>query len=559
MLTRPCAVAPPPARPASRHAAIAAAVLIAGALMDMIDLTIVNVALPTIRRDLHAGATQLEWVVSGYMLAFAAALIISGSLGDLLGRRRVFLSGAGLFGLASLAAGLSASAGELIACRVVQGLAAAAMAPQVLATFRTMFTGRQRGQAFGVYGAMLGFASAIGLVLGGVLTQASLFGWSWRSVFLVNVPIAAGVLAAGLRFIPESRDRTAGRPDLPGGALLAACMVAIVYPLLEGRDLRWPWWNWLLLTAGTAGLTALCLRESRRTRAPQPTTSAVPASAAVPGSAVAPAAAVPASAVAPAPVPARPVAPLIQPRLFRVPAVAAGLGVQLLFSAGLQGFFLMFALWLQAGERFSPLRAGLTAVAFSAGSFLGAPVAVPLAQRFGRGVLACGGALMVAGVAAVLPGVAHVTPAGSPWPVVPGLVIAGAGLALLVIPLVNVVLAAVPAAAAGSASGLFSTAQQLGGAIGVAVIGTAFFGDLARDSFAAAFRHTAPWSVAAFALCALLSLLLPRTAVTDPDRFGRIAAPKRSRNRIACFRMAHKPRRLAAALFGVYTIMYTRR
>jgi MFS family permease len=127
---------------------------------------------------------------------------------------------------------------------------------------------------------------------------------------------------------------------------------------------------------------------------------------------------------------------------------------------------------------------------------------------------------MVAGVAAVLPGVAHVNPAGSPWPVVPGLVIAGAGLALLVIPLVNVVLAAVPAAAAGSASGLFSTAQQLGGAIGVAVIGTAFFGYLAHDSFAAAFRHTAPWSVAAFALCALLSLLLPRTAVTDPDRFG---------------------------------------
>src|SRR5215471_18580683 len=160
---------------------LAAIVMIVGALMDMIDVTIVNVALPSIRRDLHASATQLEWVVSGYMLAFAAALIIAGNLGDLLGRKRVFLFGVALFGLASLAAGLAGSGAELIAARVVQGAAAAAMAPQVLATFRAIFTGAERGKAFGIYGAMLGFASAVGLVLGGVLTDADLFGWSWRS------------------------------------------------------------------------------------------------------------------------------------------------------------------------------------------------------------------------------------------------------------------------------------------------------------------------------------------------------------------------------------------
>ena len=144
--------------------------MIVGALMDMIDVTIVNVALPTIRRDLHASATQLEWVVSGYMLAFGAALIIAGNLGDLLGRKRVFLFGVAMFGLASLAAGLAGSGAELIAARVVQGAAAAAMAPQVLATFRAIFSGSERGKAFGIYGAMLGFASAVGLVLGGVLT-----------------------------------------------------------------------------------------------------------------------------------------------------------------------------------------------------------------------------------------------------------------------------------------------------------------------------------------------------------------------------------------------------
>ena len=459
---------------------LAAIVMIVGALMDMIDVTIVNVALPTIRRDLHASATQLEWVVSGYMLAFAAALIIAGNLGDLFGRKRVFLTGVAVFGLASLAAGLSGSGAELIAARVVQGTAAAAMAPQVLATFRAVFSGAERGKAFSIYGAMLGFASAVGLLLGGVLTEANLFGWSWRAVFFVNIPVAVAALIAGLRFVPETRDPGARRPDVTGAVLLAASLVAIVYPLLEGRQLGWPAWVWVLFAAGVAGLGVLGRLEVRRAgrRADGP-------------------------------------APLLRAGLFRVPAFAAGLGVQMAFSAGLQGFFLSFALWLQAGEHFSPLKAGLTAVAFSAGSFIGAPVAVPLAQRHGRSVLAIGGVLMAAGIAGVSLVASHTGVNGSPWPVVPGLVVCGAGLALLVIPLVNVVLAAVPVEAAGGASGLFSTAQQLGGALGVAVFGTVFFGYLSGHTFEASIVHTAPYAIGAFALCAVLSMLLPRTAVSE--------------------------------------------
>jgi len=213
-------------------------------------------------------------------------------------------------------------------------------------------------------------------------------------------------------------------------------------------------------------------------------------------------------------------APLLRPGLFRVPAFAAGLGVQVAFAAGMQGFFLAFALWLQAGEQFSPLKAGLTAVAFSVGSFTGAPVAVPLAQRYGRAILALGGLLMVAGIAGIALAAPHVGVNGSPWPVVPGLVVAGAGLALLVIPLVNVVLAAVPVEAAGGASGLFGTAQQLGGAVGVALLGTVFFGYASGHSFEAAIVHTAPYAMGAFALCAVLSMLLPRTAVSEEALTG---------------------------------------
>ena len=456
---------------------LAAIVLIVGALMDMIDVTIVNVALPSIRRDLHASATQLEWVVSGYMLAFAATLIIAGNLGDKFGRKRLFLSGAALFGLASLAAGLSGSGAELIAARVVQGAAAAAMAPQVLATFRVIFGRAERGKAFGIYGAMLGFASAIGLVLGGLLTGANLFGWEWRSVFYVNVPVAVAALIAGARFIPETKDPGARRPFVAGAVLLAGSLVAIVYPLLEGRQLGWPVWVWPLMAAGVAGLVVLGLIEARRTS----TT----------------------------------VAPLLRAGLFRVPAFAAGMGIQLAFFAGMQGFFIAFALWLQAGEHFSPLKAGLTAVAFSVGSFIAAPVAVPLAQKAGRRILAGGAVLMVAGIGGVALAAPHVGVNGSPWPIVPGLAVAGAGLALLVIPLVNVVLAAVPAEVAGGASGLFSTAQQLGGALGVALLGSVFFGYLGGHSFEAALVHTAPYAMGAFALCGVLALLLPRTAVSE--------------------------------------------
>jgi EmrB/QacA subfamily drug resistance transporter len=451
--------------------------MMVAALMDMIDVTIVNVALPTIRRDLGASGTQLEWVVSAYMLAFAATLITAGSFGDLFGRKRIFLLGVTLFGVASLVAGLAQTPGELIAARIVQGAAAAAMMPQVLATFRAIFSGKERGQAFGLYGAILGFASAIGLVLGGVLTQADLFGWSWRSVFFVNVPVALFSLVAAIRLVPETRDHSARRPDLVGASLLTAALVAVVYPLLEGRQLGWPTWVWLLFAGGLVMLAALGLVEERRQR-PQ-------------------------------------IAPLLRTRLFRIPAFTAGLAVQLAFAAGLQGFFLIFALWLQVGQHYSPLSAGLTTAAFSVGSFILAPFAVPLAQRFGRLVLASGATMLALGTVGVDLGAHHVGTGTNPWPIVPGLVVAGAGLALLVIPLANVVLAAVPAQAAGGASGLFTTVQQLGGAIGVAAIGTAFFGYLDGHSFSAAFTHSAPYAAAAFLVSAALSLVLPRTAVAD--------------------------------------------
>jgi EmrB/QacA subfamily drug resistance transporter len=464
---------------------LAAVVLVVASLMDMIDVTVVNVALPTIHVRLHAGAGELEWVVSAYMLAFAAFLIPAGSFGDLYGRRRVFMLGVAVFGLASLSAGIAQSPAQLIGARLVQGAAAAAMTPQVLATFRSIFFDKERGVVFGIYGAVLGVAAGLGLVLGGALTEANLFDWHWRTIFFVNVPVAAMSLLAAYLLVPETRAERPRRPDIPGALFLALGLAAIAYALLEGRSRDWPLWIFSLLGAGVFVVCVLGVVEAHRT--------------------------------------ARHVAPMLRPRLLAVPAFSIGLTVQFAFSAALQSFSVVFTLWLQLGQHFSPLRAGLTMLAFSVGSFLVAPFAVELAHRWGRLVLALGGLLLAGGTIGVDVGAHHLR-GGDLWPVTPGLVIAGAGLALLVIPLVNVVLAAVPRGAAAGASGLFSTAQQLGGALGVATIGSIFFSSAGSHSLRPAFLHTVPYIAGVYALAGLLAVALPSHGISEAEALEAQAA-----------------------------------
>ncbi|MEU9442803.1 MFS transporter [Streptomyces sp. NPDC048304] len=472
-LTEPSAATAPP-HPRRWAAAV---VMMIAALMDLLDTTIVNVAVPSISRDLHASPSDLQWTVSAYLLGFAAALIVSGHLGDRIGRRPLFLAGTAGFGLASLACGIAQSPGQLITARAVQGVLAAVLVPQVIGSFRTLFQGKERGAAFGMYGAVAGFASAVGLLLGGVLTDADLFGWGWRSVFLVNVPVAAATFVAGWLLVPATRERSAGRPDALGSLLLAGGLVAVVLPLVQGRENGWPLWGWICLGAGVLTVAGLGVYEARRHR---------------PGT-----------------------VPLLPARAFRLPAFFVGVLVQLLFSVGMQGFFLVFAVWLQAGERYTPMQAGLVTVAFSAGGFLTAPAADGLAVRYGRLVLGAGALMMAGGLGwagAVIDG-APAAHTGA-WPLVPGLVIAGAGLGFLVVPLVNVVLSAVPGELAGGASGIFSTAQQFGGAVGAAVVGTVFFGAVGKG-MTGALVDALPWVVGAFVICAGLCAALPRRGSAD--------------------------------------------
>ncbi len=466
--------AAPPGAPVPRRWLVAAVMMVA-ALMDLLDGTVVNVALPTIQRDLQATGDQLAWVVSAYLLAFAAALITAGQLGDRFGRRRLFLLGTAAFGVASLASALAQTPGQLIAFRVIQGAAAATVAPQVLATFRVIFPREERGQAFALYGAVGGLAASVGLIAGGALTSADLFGTGWRMIFIVNVPIALAILALSLALVPETRVPNPLRPDVVGTALMAAGIVAVVYPLLEGRSRGWPAWCWLLLGAGVVLLVGLFLVDSRHQ--------------------------------------GRGAATLLPTPLLRVPAFGAGIAVQLVFSAAMTGSILVLTLWVQSGQHWSPLHAGLVMTSFALGTIVTAPLSDALAPRFGRTVLAAGAVLMAAGTEGLWLAAQHSTHGVSAWQLAPPLLVAGLGLGLLVVPLINVVLVAVPSDQAGSASGLFSTAQQLGGAVGAAVLTSVFFGWLPGHGFAASFGRAAPYAVVGYLVCAGLCLLLPKTAV----------------------------------------------
>lgn len=458
---------------------VAVGVMIIAALMDMLDGSIVNVALPTIQKSLSASPTALEWVVSGYMLTFAATLITAGRLGDRFGRRKLFLLGVVGFGTASLLSGMSHSADQLIIFRLIQGFMAAILVPQVLATFRAVFDSRDRVAVFGIYGAAAGLAAALGVILGGLLTQVNLFGLEWRTIFLVNVPVAVILFIISLIVIPETRKDNAGRMDWAGSVILAAALVGIVYPLLEGRQHNWPMSYLLLLLGGILAIGVLAITESRREK--------------------------------------RGIMPLIKTKQFVIPAFSVGMLVQLLFSTALQGFSIIFILWLQLGHQFSPLKAGMTLVAFSAGAIITAPSAGKYAIKYGKRVLAFGALLMALGTALTAVPAYFTVTSLNPWLFVPGLIIAGAGLGLLVVPLVNVVLSVVPSKIAGGASGIFSTAQQLGGAIGVAIVGGIFFSHVQANNFMDAFKVAVPFVIAAYLLAGIFTVFLPNGAVGDEE------------------------------------------
>lgn len=465
---------PPPAPYPRRW--VAMVVLILAFTLDLLNVTIVNVALPAIQRDLGADPTELEWISAAYLLAFAAALITFARLGDLWGRKRMFLAGLAGFAVTGLWSGLAGSPAELIAARAGQGLAAAAVAPQVLSVMYVMFQGRERATVLGLFGFVSCIAQAGGLLVGGAVITGDLAGLGWRAVFLVSLPIAVGLLVAGAALVPESRSPGSARPRWVAAGALSVGLVAIVFPLLEGRRYGWPAWCWAGLAAGIMVVAGVAYAEHRREA--WRTGAMLPAA------------------------------------LFGNRTIAAGLGVQLLAFAGFSGFLLVLALWLQDGQGFSPLDAGLVTIAYTIGALPVTPFVGRLTVRFGRFVVLAGCVVSaLGGLGILLAG--HASPSGvSSWSLVPGLLLLGAGNNLVMPPLTTLVLSAAPPEHAGSASGIWNTGTQFGAALGVAVLGTIFFAGLDSGGYPAALGASQLTIVGTLAAAAVLCLALTPRART---------------------------------------------
>ncbi|MBM9621058.1 MFS transporter [Streptomyces zhihengii] len=460
---------------------IALAIVMTAAFMDLVDVTIVNIAIPSIERDLGASFGAIQWITAGYALAFAAGLITGGRLGDIYGRRRLFLTGITAFTVASALCGFAPNSEMLVAARLLQGASAALMVPQVLAIVHVTFPAHERGKVFGLFGAIVGLGAVSGPLLGALLTQWNLFGLEWRPIFLINLPVGVAALILGRKYITESKAPRALRLDLVGVALVTLALLMLVYPLTRGRELDWPLWGHLCMAGSVPVFAAFVVYERYKTR--------------------------------------KDGSPLVELSLFRVKSFAAGIAVQLTFGMVMGIFFLVWTLYMQIGLGWSPLRAGLTGVPFSVAVSAAAGMSVQLlVPRFGRKVLQAGAATMAAGMLLYIWEAGRYGTAIHSWQMMLPLVVMGVGMGLIVAPLTDAVLSEVPREHAGSASGLINTTTQMGNALGLGLVSVVFFGVIDEEklapsamgqAFTDAFQNSLWWVVAVLGVIFAVMFALP--------------------------------------------------
>ncbi|WP_241248896.1 MFS transporter [Rhodococcus sp. X156] len=420
--------------------------------MQLLDVSIVNVALPSISTELGASFSTLQLVITAYTLAFACTLITAARLGDLYGRRKVFLLALASFTIASVLCGIAQSPVELIGARFLQGLTAGMMLAQTLAIITSTFPAEQRGKVFGIYGATIGMATILGPTLGGALISWDVLGLEWRAIFLVNVPLGIIALLFGYRHLVDSRAESAQRLDLPGVGLSVLGLFLVVYPLAEGRERDWPTWLVLMLVASVPVLLGFVLHEYRRGR--------------------------------------RNDSPLVELRVFRDRAFSVGCVMALLFFSCLISFFFTISLTLQAGFGFTALHSGLMTLPFALGSAVASGSSNKVAQKLGSRVLIVGAGVLAVGLLS-LSVVMNQQGTSPHWLAYAApLLVSGAGLGLFIAPLQTIILSEVKQEHAGSASGLLPTFQQLGGSVGLAVIGVLFFTFIGNQGQAAVQKVT---------------------------------------------------------------------
>ncbi|WP_236725434.1 MFS transporter [Amycolatopsis orientalis] len=446
-------------------------------LMDLLDSTIVNVAGPSLEQSLGSSPVGLQWVIGGYALTLGAGLVLGGRLGDRYGRRPMFLFGLVAFTVASLLCAIAPNIETLITFRLAQGVAGAMMLPQGLGILRDNLAPRDLTKALAVFGPVLGLGGVLGPVVGGALVDGDLFGLGWRLVFLVNVPIGLVALVFAWRLVPRDSGTRTLRVDIVGAVLVAAASALLVLPLNEGQAAGWPLWTWLSLSAAALGYVGFALRQRRVVRLDRD--------------------------------------PLVTPALFGKPAFTVGLVAVALFFGGLIGTQLVLTFFLQIGQGFTAGQAGLGNLPVALGTAVGGGISGGLlAAKLGRRVLQAGAIVQFAGVAWLWLALADTT-GFTIWRIVPGSAVAGIGAGIVIAAVFNTVLGAVDDDEVGSASGVLSAVQSIGGSVGVAVFSTVFFAGALSGAVTESFRDALVVQAIVIGLFLLISPLFPRRARPD--------------------------------------------
>jgi EmrB/QacA subfamily drug resistance transporter len=469
-------------------------VSLAGAFMVLLDVSIVNVAVPSIEREFGVSAGTVQWVVSGYALTFGLALVPAGRLGDTLGRRRMFLIALSAFILTSALTGAAQTTGWLLAARLLQGVAGGMLIPQNVGLIQDLFRGPERARAFGVLGSVVGLSTATGPVVGGLILNLAGGQDGWRWVFYVNVPIGLVALALAARLVPAQRTAVHGQHlDLVGSLLLGAGVLGVLLPvvLTESGGAGWLWW---LLVPAFLLLTAFGWWEVHTAARGRP--------------------------------------PLLDPRLARTAGFATGSTIALVYASGFTGIWLVLALFFQDGQSYSPLRSGLAVTPFALGSAVSAVFAGRAVPRFGRWLTVSGLLTTAGGMVATALILREVGGNAAGWAVAAPLLVAGVGGGMVISPNTTLTLESVPAQMAGAAGGALQTAQRIGAAIGTALLATVYYHALTGRAATLSGRNFGA-AVSDALLCAaglmLLTLLIAvaeliaerrRAAPPSPDRGG---------------------------------------
>ena len=438
----------------SQQRTIALMVVALAFIMDLLDTTIVNVAIPTIQTHLGASYATIQWLIAGYALSFALLLITGGRMGDVFGYKKIFLFGVFGFTLASLLSGVAVNSGMLVTARLLQGSMAALMVPQVVSLMQVMYKPHERGVVNGLFGAMAGVAASLGPVIGGLLIKANIAGLSWRPLFLINIPVGLFAFFAAMKYLPDGKSDHPLKLDLVGTGLVLVGMTLLIYPLIQGREAGWPLWTYAMLIAAIPVLYLFAKWVRYKDR--------------LDGS------------------------PLVVPALFKSISFTAGMLINLVFDAVILSYFLTSSLVLQIGLGFSPIRAALTGLPVAFGiAFTMATAGQKVIPKLGRRAPMVGTLIVALGVAVTSLVLLHWGLATHSWQLIFGQLITGIGMGFVFASLFAVALGDVDVKHAGSASGMLNAVQQVGGAIGVALIGVIFFGQISHVSVSS-FRAQEP-------------------------------------------------------------------